>query len=162
MPEKITTDPNLAQMPDFASEIYDGLCTAIIAAPNTTNEQAIASLQASETAENDCQRILWQQQLDTNRADEEARRAAEKANELQQLERQREKEEQAWLLKKQEKKEKQKKREKKKLKLNPIICNKTAPMQSIATLSAYAIQQLKLLKYVELHYFTVKGCEEAQ
>ncbi|KAH9950855.1 hypothetical protein B0H21DRAFT_705866 [Amylocystis lapponica] len=80
----ITTNPNLLECPDYASETFANARAAFVNA-NMTEEQAVAALQGLWAAGNDADKVLWQQQVDQEALDAvEQVRLAEEARNLRQ------------------------------------------------------------------------------
>lgn len=161
MADRLHVDPNLAEMPDFASEDFHLIRATLSNSLNITNDEATTSLQGSWTAGNNRKKERWQQQLQADQLEEDARRAAAEEEEAQQLQIERDAEDQARRQRDQEAEEERREKERKKPKLNPMIRNKPVSTTSITQPSAYARERLKQRKYVELYYFTIEGCEEA-
>lgn len=147
---RITQDPHLAEVPDFASDAYDVVGTALATAQNITKEVAIARLAEAWKTENDARKVEWNRQVrEEEEAEAEARRAREEAEKAEREER------------RQEEEADKREREKKKPKLKEFVANKPVKDTSQLRPSRYAIHKLEEREYIELQYFTLEGCTEA-
>ena len=147
---RITLDPSLEVRPDFTSEAFDAICTALATAEGIEKEAVAAQLADAWDADNNTRREAWADQVREDEAAAAEARLVHEADQLRELEELR-KEEEA------EKKEK----EKKKPKLKEFVANKPVGDTTQLRPSRYAIHKLDERDYVELYYFTLEGCTEA-
>ena len=149
----LTTDPTKNVCPSYDDEDHEFVRAAIIAShvgEPLTVEQAIAKLQDAWKKANDRKVTLWNEQLavELQRQEDEARLLEEEAAQRRlQLE--------------QEEEEKRKEIEKKKPKINGFDPHRAVGGFIIPWPSAFALNKLDALEYVELDYFTTRGCKNA-
>ncbi|KIJ59029.1 hypothetical protein HYDPIDRAFT_101523 [Hydnomerulius pinastri MD-312] len=146
---RLLADPNLEICPDYASEIYDAVCTALVD-DHTTEQQAIQKLQAVWQAGNTAMKVQWQEQLNHEQEDweEQARLAEERQVQLAQVEHD---EEEAAL---------KEERKKHKHKYTPIQ-DSGVPTETPVMPAAYALHRLQQSDYVKLWHFTNNGLDDA-
>ena len=150
----LTVDPTKNVCPSYDDEDYELVRVAIIAGhvgpPPLTVEEAIAKLQDAWKKANDRKVTQWYVQM----ADEQLRLDAE----AQQLE---EEAEQRHLQRERDEEERMKEIEKKKPKINGFNPQQAVGGFIIPRPSAFALNKLDALDYVELDYFTTRGCKNA-
>jgi len=156
MAARLLIDPSLNVVPDFATEYAD-----VIATGNFTGEAALAAVRAPWDAKQALLTAQWQQQTEDDQAAAEIARLEAEQAEQEKQQREVERELQTQALKDREAEEEKREKEKKRPKINSLADDRAAPTDSIARPSPYAIERLKQLRYVPLHYFTVEGCDEA-
>ncbi|KAF8165622.1 hypothetical protein B0H34DRAFT_246454 [Crassisporium funariophilum] len=148
-------DPTRETCPSYDGQDYAVVRAALIAhhaGPEAlTNKAAIEMLQAlwKETHGNRVQ--LWEAQV-----------LADQAQEQEQIRREQEDEEQQQSNKEKEQEERRKESDRKKPKINPFDMNQGIGDFVVPLPAAFAIGKLDRLEYIELDYFTPKGCKEAQ
>jgi len=115
-----------------------------------TAEEAIAQLQEAWKKSNDKKVAQWNEQLmeDQHAQEEEAQQELEEA-------------EHSWTQLEKEEEERRKEIEKKKPKINGFDPQRTIGSFIVPCPSAFALNKLDGLDYVELDYFTTKGCKNA-
>ena len=150
----ILNDPNLAKCPSFQGQFWVFLRQSVIDTHQgpqpLSNEEAILRMKEAWTLENDSEIAAWNAQLELNRAEQEEQdRLANEEKEAWQAQRDREAEKQL------------KEAERKKPKISAFSPNHQISNWVEARPSAYALNKINTLKYVELDYFTVRGCKEA-
>jgi hypothetical protein len=151
---RISRDPNTDECPSYDDEDYAAVREMIIAGhqgPDVlTQEEAVGKLVAAWQTAKDKKVELWNQQL---LQDQTAREEEERIELEMETQRQRE----------QEKEEEDAKREveRKKPKINDFDLDMVIPGHVTPRPSGYALNKLKNLQYIELDYFTIKGCHEA-
>jgi hypothetical protein len=150
----LTIDPTQNTCPSYDDEDHEFVRAAIIARhvgdPALTTEEAIAQLQEAWKKGNDKKVAQWNEQVaeDQQLQEEEARQEAEEAEHRRaQLEK--------------EEEERRKEIEKKKPKINGFDPQRTVGGFIVPRPSAFALNKLDSLDYVELDYFTTKGCKNA-
>jgi hypothetical protein len=152
---RIIHDPNEAECPTFDDEAYANFRDMLIAGhqgPGVfTHEEAAGMLRTSWQKTQDKKVALWNEQL---QQDQVAREEEERV----------EKEQERLKHQEQEKEEGRAKREaeRKKPKINAFDPDAIVPGYIPPRPSNYALNKIKNLKYVELDYFTIKGCTGAQ
>jgi hypothetical protein len=147
---RITSDPALDIVPDFASATFQGIRLRIIGNTQTTHEEAANELIMGWQQDRDIRLAAW-----TLQVNEEARLAAEAAQTEQ------ERHEQERLLLEQEAENERRETEKKKPKINDFKTGASVGDTLTHRPSQYAIHKLKSFEYVELWYFSPDGCREA-
>ena len=152
---RITRDPTKDVCPLYDDEDYAAVREMIIAGhqgPNPlSNAEAVEKLKSSWQTGQDRRVAQWNEQV---LQDQTAREEEERIE--QELEAQRRQE--------REKEENDAKREaeRKKPKINDFDPDLVVPGHITPRPSGYALNKIKNLQYVELDYFTIKGCHEAQ
>jgi hypothetical protein len=139
----IERDPHLEVCPDFASDHYTPLRTLIINA-GSTEEEAVLQISNAWQQENQARREDWNRQIEDEQRDRE---------EADQLARQQEQEEQDRA---------RREKEKKKPKIGDFEANRSVSSFIPPRPSSYALNKLESFEYVELFYFTLEGCLDAQ
>ncbi|KAH9016308.1 hypothetical protein EDB85DRAFT_1875065 [Lactarius pseudohatsudake] len=149
---RILEDPARARCPNFRGNEWDVLRqTMIDANPGIdplTEEGAAQRLREAWTRENDNQRAAWDEQLDQDRIEQEEQdRLAQEEEDAQQALRDKEAEQQ------------RREAEKKK----PKIGSFASPTGSSHAQrpAQYALNKISNLEYIELDYFTIRGCRDA-
>jgi hypothetical protein len=138
-------NPNTARCPDYMLDIYEAVRAPFVN-PQTTHRQAAALLIMVWTAQNNIEKLQWQDQIDQDQADADTRR-----EELEEEARQKQEE-------LEEEKEEQRKEEvkKNKSKYIPVL-----PTELPIIVSVIATQRLNKGEYVPLWYFTNTGIDNA-
>ena len=150
---RLTVDPTKDICPSYDDEDHEFVRVAIIArhvSDPITAEEAITQLQDAWKRSNDKKVAQWNEQLmeDQQAQEEEARQELEEAEHRQaQLEK--------------EEEERRKEIEKKRPKINGFDPQRTVGGFIVPHPSAFALNKLDGLDYVELDYFTTKGCKNA-
>ena len=151
---RILEDPTRATCPNFESAEWDFLRLPMINAHQgdqpLTEEEATQRMKDTWTRENDRKIAAWNEQLEQDRAEqEELNRAAQAEEDGRRIQQEKEAEEQ------------RKEAERKKPKLNPF--DQKHPVVAWIDLrpASYAINKINNLEYIELDYFTARGCREA-
>lgn len=151
---RILNDPSQAICPDFGSPDWDFLRQPMIDAhpgdqPLTVDE-AIMRMTMAWTQDNDRKIALWEAQLEQDRADqEELQRLAQEEDVARRTQLEKEAEDQC------------KEAEKKKPKVNPFDPNRPISRFADPRPATYALNKIHNFEYVELDYFTARGCREA-
>jgi len=160
MAMRLLVDPSLNMVLDFATE-YADIIAMLVATGNFTREATLAAVKAPWDAKQVLLTAQWQQQTEDDQA--AAKVACLEAEQAEQEKQQREMEQelQAQALKDHEAEEEKREKEKKQPKVNSLANNHAASTDSITRPSPYTIERLKQLRYVPLHYFTVKRCNKA-
>ena len=115
-----------------------------------TPEEAIQRLKDAWTRDHDTRMAAWNAQREQERAEmEEQERLAQEEQEARRAQHEREVEEQ------------RKEAEKKKPKLNSFDPNRSVGRWIKPRPAQYALNKINTLDYVELDYFTTRGCDEA-
>lgn len=150
----IPEDPTQAVCLSFEGPEWDFLRQPMIDAhigdDPLTIEEATQCMREAWTQENDCRVDAWNAQLEQDHAEqEEIDRLAQEEQEAQCARHKREAEEQ------------HREAEKKKPKFEPF--DPERPINSMIELrpAPYALGKIRGFKYIELDYFTLKGCREA-
>ncbi|KAG2342070.1 hypothetical protein BDR05DRAFT_935759 [Suillus weaverae] len=138
---RIHNDPNFNICPDYASDTFVNTRAQLIN-DNITEEQAVQLLRNIWEANNDVDKILWQQQVENDRE-----QRAQNKNDWTKLESMR----RMLYAKKREKKNKHK--------YVPILAT-GIPDDTAITPCSYVLQKLDKGEYVELWYFTNDGLDE--
>jgi hypothetical protein len=149
----LTVDPTSNVCPSYDDEDHEFVRVAIIASHEgdpLTVEEAIAKLQNAWKKANDKKVTQWNEQM----AEEQQRQE----DEARQLEAERDKRE---IQLEKEEEEKRKEIEKKKPKINSFDPQRAVGGFIIPRPSAFALNKLDALDYVELDYFTTRGCKNA-
>jgi hypothetical protein len=164
--ERLTRDPSQDVQPDFRTQAYAAIRDIMTAGGNLSEEEAMEALTASWTRDHEERMERWGEQ----QREEEAR--AEEVNDQQREEappRRQEppnppvREEQApRAISPPASENEEPPAEARSKKLNPLRKGKEITPSSIAQPSAYALRKLKNKEYIELWYFTEKGCEDAR
>jgi len=150
----LVSDPTKDVCPAYEDEAFEDIRAALVARHDgdhpMTTEEAVAKLQAAWQKSHEKKVTRWNQQLDgeRQRQAEETQRATEEAERRRQLT---EKEEE----------ERRRKVERTKPKINSFDPNKSIGSFIIPRPSAFALNRLDKLDYVELDYFTTRGCKNA-
>ena len=153
MPQ-IINDPALAACPSFESPEWDFLRQTMINAhpgpPPLTAEEATQRLRDAWARDNENRVATWNaQQNEIRAAEAERERLAREEEAAHQAQRDKEAENQ------------RRETEKKKPKLNPFNPNQQVSSWIEPRPATYALNKINTLEYVELDYFTVRGCNEA-
>ena len=115
-----------------------------------TTDAATLQMKEAWTRENERKVAAWNTQLEQDQAEQaEQDRQAREEEEVQRVRLEREAEEEC------------RDAEKKKPKLNPFDLNCFTDRWIEARPASYALEKINKLEYVELDYFTLKGCKEA-
>ncbi|KAH9033532.1 hypothetical protein EDB85DRAFT_2073772 [Lactarius pseudohatsudake] len=151
---RIVDDPTQATCPSFESAEWDFLRQTMVDAHQgvfpLTPEEATQRLKDTWARENGVKVAAWNAQVEQDRAEqEELDRLAQEEADAQLAQRQKEAEDQF------------REAEKKKPKLNDFDPDRTISDWIEARPAPYAVNRLNNLEYVELDYFTTKGCNEA-
>ncbi|KAH9035675.1 hypothetical protein EDB85DRAFT_1811141, partial [Lactarius pseudohatsudake] len=151
---RITVDPTLATCPGFEGDEWDFLRRSMIGAHQgivpLTEEEAVLRLKEAWARENANKITAWNAQLEQDRAEQnEQDRMAQEAEDAQLAQRKKEAEEQ------------HKEAKKKKPKMNAFDPRRGVSNWIEPRPSQYAINKINSLEYVELDYFTLRGCREA-
>ena len=151
---RITNDPTKETCPSFEGEGWDFLRQAVVATHQgdvpLTDEQVLQRIKDAWRLDHETRVAAWNTQLEQDQADlEELERQAHEEEEAQRARLEREAEEQ------------RREAERKKPKLNPFDPNRRVSSWIEPRPAAYAINKINSLEYVELDYFTVRGCTEA-
>ncbi|KAH9006017.1 hypothetical protein EDB84DRAFT_1281635 [Lactarius hengduanensis] len=151
---RIIEDPTRAVCPSFESAEWEFLRNSMIDAhqglPPLTQDQATQRLKDTWARENGAKVTAWNAQLEQDRIDqEELDRLAQEEVDARLAQQLKEAEEQ------------RKEAERKKPKLNPFDPERVISDWIEPRPAPYAINKLNSLEYIELDYFTVKGCNEA-
>ncbi|KAG2123613.1 uncharacterized protein EDB93DRAFT_1098894 [Suillus bovinus] len=146
---RIRNDPNFNICPDYASINFANTRAQLIN-ENVDEEQAIQLLRNIWRANNETDKVLWQQQLAEDREQREhAQRIQE--DEQEQVEQERIDEEDAA---------RKEERKKNKHKYIPIL-DMGIPDEPSVTPCSYVLRKLDKGEYVEMWYFTNDGLDEA-
>ncbi|KAH9019642.1 hypothetical protein EDB85DRAFT_1873002 [Lactarius pseudohatsudake] len=150
----IIEDPTRAVCPSFESAEWEFLRNSMInthqGPPPLTQDQATQRLKDTWARENGAKVTAWNAQLEQDRIDqEELDRLAQEEVDARLAQQLKEAEEQ------------RKEADRKKLKLNPFDPERVISDWIEPRPAPYAINKLNNLEYIELDYFTVKGCNEA-
>jgi hypothetical protein len=151
--QRIVTDPTQVICPNFGNPEWEFMRTSIIAThlgDPLTAEEAIQQITDAWTLENNNRIEAWNQQLEADRVQlaEEEQRAQDQENiQRAQLEK--------------EANDQRKEIEKKKPKLNSFDPNRQVESWIAPRPSPFALNKINALEYIELDYFTVRGCNEA-
>jgi hypothetical protein len=166
-PERLTRDPSQDVRPDFRAPAYVAIRDAMTAGGILSKEEAVDALTASWTRDHEERVERWGEQ---QREEEEAR--DREANNLQQEEAPPHRQVPPNPPAREEQPARERSpaipedeepiTETKPRKLNPLRKGKEIARTSIAQPSAYALRKLKNKEYIELWYFTEKGCEDAR
>ncbi|KAH9013889.1 hypothetical protein EDB85DRAFT_1876724 [Lactarius pseudohatsudake] len=151
---RILNDPTQATCPSFEGNDWDFLRQTMIDAHQGVNplteEGAAILLKEAWARENNNKIAAWNEQLEQVRAEqEELDRQVQEEEDAQQVLRDKEAEEQ------------RKEADKKKPKLNPFDPNRTLGNSIEPRPAQYALNKVNNLEYVELDYFTLRGCKDA-
>jgi hypothetical protein len=152
---RITRDPTKDECPVYEDEDYMTVREMIIAGHQgpdpLSNEEAVGKLKEAWQNAQDRKVALWNEQT---RRDQTAREEEERVQ--QELETQRRQE------REKEEDDARREAERKKPKINGFDPDSVVPAHITPRPSGYALNKIKNLQYVELDYFTIKGCHEAQ
>ncbi|KAG2029158.1 hypothetical protein BDR03DRAFT_881687 [Suillus americanus] len=146
----LVVDPTLEMVPDFASNLYAGICADLEAATNQTGEEVVAHLVEAWNADHDARVAEWNQDREAEArvlAEAERARTMQENDECIQREAEAEKERLEG--------------EKKKLKMNSFDHASSVGNYLNPCPAQYAIQKLTNFEYVELWYFSPEGCKDA-
>ncbi|KAH9035219.1 hypothetical protein EDB85DRAFT_1863281 [Lactarius pseudohatsudake] len=151
---RILEDPTRAICPSFESAEWEFMRLSLINAhqgvPPLTHDDATQSLKDAWARENATKVAAWDAQAQQDQAEkDESDRLAQEALDAQLAQRQKEADEQ------------QKEAERKKPKMNPFDPNRVIGDSIEPRPAPYAVNRLNNLEYVELDFFTTKGCREA-
>jgi hypothetical protein len=151
---RILQDPTRAVCPSFEDPEWDFLRQPMIEAHVGDNpltvDDATQRMREAWTRENDRRITAWNAQLEQDRAEQEERdRLAQEEQEVQRARQEREAEEQ------------RREAEKKKPKFEPFDPNRPVNATIEPRPAPYALGKIKTLEYIELDYFTARGCREA-
>lgn len=150
----IAIDPSQEECPPYETQQWDYLRQVIIDAHQgpqpLTPEEAIQRLKDAWTWDHDTRMAAWNAQREQERAEmEEQEQLAQEEQEARRAQHEREVEEQ------------RKEAEKKKPKLNSFDPNRSVGRWIKPRPAQYALNKINALDYVELDYFTTRGCDEA-
>ena len=150
----IDNDPNLVVCPAFEGEFWAPMRQSMIDTHQgpqpLTNEGAVQRLKETWGLDNDGRIAVWNIQLEQNCAEqEEQQRIADEAEDAQRAQLEKEANEQHREI------------ERKKPKINAFDLNRQISNWVEARPSVYALNKLNSLEYIELDYFTIRGCREA-
>ena len=145
----LTVDPTKNVCPSYDDEDHEFVRVAIIAShvgDPLSVEEAIAKLQDAWKKANENKVTQWNEQLaeKLQRQEDEARQTEEEIEQRQAL---------------LEKEEEEKRKEIEKKKINSFNLQRTMGSFIIPRPSAFALNKLDALDYVELDYFTTWGCK---
>lgn len=151
---RILEDPTRAICPSFEGEEWEVLKQPMIDMHAgdipLTMEQATQRMRDAWTRQNERKIAAWNEQAERDRMEQEEHdREAQEQEDVRQAQRDREAEEQ------------RSEAEKRKPKLNPFNRKRLAPECIEARPSQYAINKVNNLEYIELDYFTIRGCKDA-
>ena len=151
---RITDDPTRATCPSFEGPDWDFLRQPMIDAhagqDPLTIEEATQRMKEAWTRENDRKIAAWNAQLEQDRIEQEERdRLIQEDEEAQRALLEREAEEQ------------RKEAEKKKPKFGPFDPLRPVDESIEPRPAQYALQKLSNFEYIELDYFSAKGCRDA-
>ncbi|KAH9018588.1 hypothetical protein EDB85DRAFT_2075909 [Lactarius pseudohatsudake] len=151
---RILEDPARARCPNFGGNEWDFLRqTMIDANPEIdplTEEGAAQRLREAWTRENDNQRAAWDEQLDQDWIEQEEQdRLAQEEEDAQQALRDKEAEQQ------------RREAEKKKPKIGSFVKGQGVANWIEPRPAQYALNKISNLEYIELDYFTIRGCRDA-
>ena len=151
---RITNYPTKETCPSFEGQGWDFLRQAVVATHQgdipLTDEQVLQRIKDAWQLDHEARVDAWNRQLEQDQAD------------LEELERQTREEEEAQRARlEREAEEQRREAERKKPKLNPFDPNRRVSSWIEPRPAAYAINKINSLEYVELDYFTVRGCTEA-
>ncbi|KAH9018562.1 hypothetical protein EDB85DRAFT_1873638 [Lactarius pseudohatsudake] len=151
---RILEDPARARCPNFGGNEWDFLRqTMIDANPRIdplTEEGAAQWLREAWTRENDNQRAAWDEQLDQDRIEQEEQdRLAQEEEDTQQALRDKEAEQQ------------RREAEKKKPKIGSFVKGQGVANWIEPCPAQYTLNKISNLEYIELDYFTIRGCRDA-
>ncbi|KAJ7658629.1 hypothetical protein DFH06DRAFT_1407036 [Mycena polygramma] len=147
---RLVIDPSLEVSPDFSSSTYQLIRTAITTADQIDEAAAIAKLSDAWNTDRDARQIAWDAQVQDD-ADRAAEAAAERAEEEAAAKEAAEAEAEA----------ERKEAAKKKPKLPAFDAALTAPNFLQPRPSTFAKNKVAALDYIDLWYFTVEGCRDA-
>ncbi|KAI9434225.1 hypothetical protein H4582DRAFT_2060406 [Lactarius indigo] len=140
--------------PSFQGNEWDFLCQTMIdthlGVEPLTEEGAALQLKEAWARENSNKITAWNEQLEQVRTEQE-----EQDMQVQ------EEEDVQQVLQDKETEEQHKEVEKKKLRLNPFDPNRSLGKYIEPRPAQYALNKINNLEYVELDYFTLRGCKEA-
>ncbi|KAH9045971.1 hypothetical protein EDB84DRAFT_1265768 [Lactarius hengduanensis] len=151
---RIFEDPALSRCPNFQGNEWDFLRQTMIDAHQggdpLTEEGAAQRLREAWTRENDNQRDAWNEQREQDQAEQEEQdRLAQEEEDAQQALRDKEAEQQ------------RKEAEKKKPKIGSFVRGQGVSNWIEPRPAQYALNKINGLEYIELDYFTIKGCRDA-
>ncbi|KAH9073424.1 hypothetical protein EDB83DRAFT_2219509 [Lactarius deliciosus] len=151
---RINADPNQEVCPSFENNEWDFLKQSMVDAHQglnpLTGEEAVLRMKEAWARENANKIIAWNAQLEQDRAaQDEQDRVAQEAEAAQHAQREKELEEQ------------RKEAEKKKPKMNTFDPRHCLGDWIEPRPAQYAINKINNLEWVELDYFTLKGCRDA-
>ena len=151
---RITTDPTRATCLSFEDPEWEFLRQTMVDAHQgdqpLTIEEATQRLKETWTLENGRKVAAWEAQLTQDRAaQEEQNRLLQEEDDARRTQLQREAEEQ------------RREAEKKKPKLNPFDTKRFVEKWIESRPAPYALNKLNNLEYIELDYFTMRGCRDA-
>ncbi|KAH9040331.1 hypothetical protein EDB83DRAFT_2194205, partial [Lactarius deliciosus] len=151
---RILEDPTRAVCPSFESVEWDFLRQSMVDSHQgvvpLTPEEATQRLKDAWARENGAKVAAWDAQVEQDRAEQaELDRLAQEEADAQSAQRQKETEDQL------------REAERKKPKFNDFDPDRVIGDWIEARPAPYAINKLNNLEYVELDYFTAKGCNEA-
>ena len=147
-------DPTLAVCPSFEDREWDFLRQSVIDSHRDvqplTAEEATQRMKDAWSQENGRKIIAWNVQVEEDRAErEQQERTAQEEEHARQVQREKEAEEQ------------RKEADKKKPKLHSYDPDRLVDSWIGSRPAPYAINKINALEYVELDYFTARGCREA-
>ena len=145
---RLTVNPNLAEAPDFILKVYAIAHDVNAVQLNITTEAAAEHLKTAWTTDNEAKKQAWEQQ-ELADWEEAAQRTQEEENQHQNEEPRHNDQNETREV------------EKKKPKLNSFVANHPIAMAIKLCPSCFALHKLEEREYIELSYFTPKGCTEA-
>ncbi len=151
---RIIHDPNTDECPAYGDVEFEAVREMIIAGHRgqiaLTNEEAVEKLKTAWQRAQERKVDLWNEQV---LQDQTAREEEERAEQELAIQRRQEKAK--------EEEDAKREAERKKPKINDFDLDMVVPGHITSRPSSYALNKIKNLQYVELDYFTVKGCNEA-
>ncbi|KAF8257290.1 hypothetical protein EI94DRAFT_1818369 [Lactarius quietus] len=152
---RIAEDPNWALCPNFEGPQWEFLRQSMIAAHQgdqpLTSEEAALQMKGAWARENDLSIVAWNAQLQQDQEEEDERNRAT-----------RDEEDALHAPQEREAEELRREAEKKKPKLCIFDRARAGPEWIEPRPAQYALNKLDNLEYVELDYFMMKGCKEAE
>ncbi|KAH9024264.1 hypothetical protein EDB85DRAFT_1870190 [Lactarius pseudohatsudake] len=151
---RILQDPARERCPNFAGHKWNFLRQTMIdahqGADPLTEDEAAQRLRETWTRENDNQRDAWNVQLEQDQADQDEQdRLAQEEEDAQQALRDKEAEQQCREV------------EKKKPKIGNFVKGQGVGNWIEPCPAQYALNKINNLEYIELDYFTIRGCRDA-
>ncbi|KAH9007886.1 hypothetical protein EDB85DRAFT_1884186 [Lactarius pseudohatsudake] len=147
---RILSDPSRVACPLFEGHEWEFMRQTLIGPVPLTEEEAAQRLRETWTRDNNNQVAAWNDQLQQDQAEQdELDRLAQEEEDAQQALRDKEAEEQ------------RNKAEKKKPKIGSFVKGRGVANWVEPRPAQYALNKINNREYVELDYFTLKGCREA-